>query len=200
MTQTNSPSYANDSEPKNAGPKGVSASDLAPRRVDVTITYLEQTTPPVRAPLIFRGGSVAILRVEQPPLHYYRYLYRLVGDPYKWVSRRQLNDDQLRETIHAPHVRIFALMVNGSPAGFAEFDEQHKDHIALKFFGLAPEWIGKGLGRYFLTNVLDIAWANGPKSIRLETCSLDNKAALPLYQKVGFKIYDRRDGVVELID
>ncbi len=170
------------------------------KRKSVTITYLEQATRPVLPMPVQPRGKIAILRVEEPPVHYYRYLYRLVGDPWKWVSRRRLDDTALTEIIHDPSVYVYVLYVNGAPGGFAEIDHRNKDAAELKFFGLTPDFTGRGLGPYFLTNIVDLAWALAPKRLRLETCSLDHPAALPLYQKVGFRVFDRREGVVEVLD
>jgi GNAT superfamily N-acetyltransferase len=169
-------------------------------RVSVTITYLEQTERPVLATPARPAGKTAIMRVDRPPIHFYRYLYRLVGDPWKWVSRRRLNDEELSEIIHDPSVYVYVLYVDGAPAGFAEIDAREREYAELKFFGLAPDFTGRRFGGYFLTNVIDLAWSLSPKALRLETCTLDHPAALSLYQKAGFRVYDRKDGVVELID
>lgn len=170
-------------------------------KFDVTVTYLEQEArpllPPAPPPSRFK---TAFLRAEHPPLHFYRYLYRLIGDPYHWVSRRQMDDAALAEIIHDPSVYIFILYVDGVPAGMAEIDARDKRSPELKFFGLAQDFVGKGFGRYFLTQAIDAAWALEPERLQLETCTLDHKAALPLYQKFGFRVFDRRAGVVEVPD
>lgn len=170
------------------------------KRVEVTITYLEQAERPVLPAPQQPKARLAILRAENPPVHYYRYLYRLVGDPYNWVSRRRVDDETLKKIIHDPSVYIYVLYVDGVPGGFAEIDARGGNVHEIKFFGLAPDFIGRGVGRYFLTNVIDLAWSHGPKRLRLETCSLDHPAALPLYQRMGFVVTDRRQGVVELMD
>ncbi|MEQ8178372.1 MAG: GNAT family N-acetyltransferase [Amphiplicatus sp.] len=170
------------------------------RRIDVTITYLEQRARPVLATPARPPLKVAILRAERPPVHFYRYLYALVGDPYKWVSRKKLSDAELETIIHDPSVYLYVLYVGGVPGGMAEVDARADGIAEIKFFGLASDFIGVGLGRYFLTNVIDLAWALSPKSVRLETCTLDHPAALPLYQKFGFTVFDQRKGQVELLD
>ncbi|GJL94582.1 MAG: N-acetyltransferase [Hyphococcus sp.] len=186
--QNNSPSSKqNNTPPKNG------------ERVNVTITYLEQSERPVLPTPPRPRSKVAILRAEKPPIHFYRYLYRLVGDPYNWVSRRRMSDESLAAIIHDPSVYVYVLYVNGAPGGIAEVDARNKDAHEIKFFGLAPDQIGGGLGRYFLTNVIDLAWSHGAHRVQLETCTLDHPAALPLYQKFGFRVIDRREGVVELM-
>ncbi|MEM8771159.1 MAG: GNAT family N-acetyltransferase [Pseudomonadota bacterium] len=183
-----------------SSPREPKAKSAERRRIDVTITFLEQTERPSLAAPVRPKGKIAILRAEKPPLHYYRYLYRLVGDPWKWVSRRKLNDADLAAIIHDPSVYVYTLIVNGAPAGIAEIDLRDHSVAEIKFFGLAPDMIGRGLGQFFLHNVIDLAWGLGPQTVQLETCTLDHPKALPLYQKFGFKVFDRRAGVVELAD
>ena len=169
-------------------------------KIEVTITYLEQLERPT-LPIVPRPSQkIALLRLENPPLDYYRYLYRLVGDPWKWVSRRRMKDDTLRTIIHDSKVYIYVLYADGAPAGFAEIDARYDDACEIKFFGLSPNFTGCGLGRFFLTNIIELAWSLGAPRVKLETCTLDHPAALPLYQKMGFTVCDQRKGVVELLD
>lgn len=170
------------------------------RKIDVTITYLEQSSRPALPPAPKPPLKLAILRAEKPPAHFYRYLYRLIGDPYHWMSRRGLSDDKLAAIIQDPNVYVYVLYVGGVPTGLAELDARRRDIVELKFFGLSQEHHGSGLGRFFLSNAIDLAWALGPKRVRLETCTLDHPAALPLYQKFGFTVFDQRQGQVELIE
>lgn len=178
---------------------------LSPRQanknnVEVTITYLEQTERPPLRQAPHPSRKLAILRAEQPPMHFYRYIYRLVGDPYCWVSRRRLDDEALSKIIHDPNVYIYILYVDGVPGGFAEVDARNANSHEIKFFGLTPDFTGAGLGRYFLTNIIDLAWSHGAKRLLLETCTLDHPAALPLYQRLGFRVFDRKKGFIDLTD
>lgn len=170
------------------------------RKVDVTITYLEQTARPVLPAPGRPPGKIAIMRAEQPPPSFYRYLYRLIGDAHHWMSRRRLSDGELTRIISDPRVYIYVLYVGGVPLGMGEVDARNAAAAELKFFGVAPAAQGRGLGRYFLTHVIDLAWSLSPGKLRLETCTLDHPAALPLYQKLGFSVFDQQKGEVELID
>ena len=170
------------------------------KRLDVTITYLEQRARPAIALAPRPPGKTALLRAENPPTHFYRYLYAVVGEPWKWVSRKRINDAELARILNDSRVYLYVLYVGGAPAGFAEVDFRDRKTADIRFFGLAPEYIGRRLGRYFLSNVVDLAWALAPERVQLETCTLDHPAALPLYQKLGFSVYDQRKGVVELTE
>ncbi|MEL7028877.1 MAG: GNAT family N-acetyltransferase [Pseudomonadota bacterium] len=167
-------------------------------RIEVVITELEQTARPDLPPApLPRGVKTAILKVERPAVHFYRYLYDTVGRPYHWVSRRKLTNGQLAEIIHAPTNHLYTLIVDGAPGGLAELGVEGDGDFLLSFFGLTPERIGRGLGRYFLTNAIDLAWDLGARRLRVETCTLDHPAALPLYQKLGFSVVGQRKGLVD---
>ncbi|MEL7486718.1 MAG: GNAT family N-acetyltransferase [Pseudomonadota bacterium] len=167
-------------------------------KIDVVITYLEQRQRPMLPTPHAPPVKTAILRAEAPPTHFYRYLYDQIGAPHNWVSRRALSDEALSAIIHHPDDHIFVLYVGGVPAGLAEIDARSRETVELKFFGLVPEYVGAGYGRYFLTHAIDAAWAFEPQRVILETCSLDHPAALPLYQKLGFTVFDQRTGRVEM--
>ena len=169
------------------------------QKIDVVITYLEQTERPAPYKPSAPTGKTAILLAEKPPISFYRYIYQQVGDPYNWVSRKRLTDDELAEIIHHPDNFLYILYVDGVPAGMAEIDVRNKSNVELKFFGLTPEFTGRGLGRYFLFHAIDLAWSFKPSKVLLETCTLDHPAALPLYQKFGFTVFDQRRGQVELL-
>jgi len=166
-------------------------------RIEVTITYLEQTARPSLPKPPAPARKTALMRADRPPVHFYRYLYDVIGAPYNWISRRKMRDDELMEIIHHDDNHLYVLYVDGAPAGMAEIDARSNDAHELKFFGLVPDFVGGGLGRFFLTNVIDLAWSRSPKKLKLETCTLDHPAALPFYQKLGFTVVDRRTGIVE---
>jgi len=50
-----------------------------------------------------------------------------------------------------------------------------------------------GIGKWLLSEAIRTAWATKPQSLHVETCTLDAPHALALYQKMGFKPYERRD-------
>ena len=120
-----------------------------------------------------------------------------MGEPHRWISRRYMDDDDLTEIIHDDRVAIYVLYKEGWPAGFAEVDWRRAPLCDFKFFGLVLEAQGSGLGRWFLRQVLDLIWASEPDRVIIETCTMDSPAALRLYQRAGFTVYDQGTGVIE---
>ena len=67
----------------------------------------------------------------------------------------------------------------------------------VAYFGLVPDYIGRGLGPCLLGWGLDRAWSYGPRRVWLHTCSLDHPKALSVYRRTGFEVFDRRVEPVE---
>jgi len=143
---------------------------------------LERVVPPPR-------NGLEVVHAKKPTLRYYRFLYDAVGKDWDWSSRNKLSDATLTAIIHDPKDEIHVLMVEGVPAGFVELDRRIEGEVEISQFGLTPEFIGQGLGRYFLQRAIDKAWSYGPKRLWLHTDTQDHPAALPNYLKRGFAIY-----------
>jgi len=140
---------------------------------------------PVQPP---RDGLV-VVHAKKPPVAYYRFLYDAVGGDYDWTSRKKLSDAELAALLHDPGLEVHVLMADGVPAGFAELDLRTEGEIELVQFGLMSDFIGQGLGKYFLQWTIDKAWSYSPKRLWLHTCTKDHPAALPNYLKAGFAVY-----------
>ena len=168
------------------------------RRIPMTVTFLEMTNKPSALPPPIPRGKIAFLRSENPPVHFYRYLYDTVGGKYFWVDRRKLSDERLAEIIHAPATQLFVLYTEGTPAGMAELDFRPNGVANIAYFGLMPEAVGRRLGFFFLYQTCMSAWAQPISRLLVNTCTLDHPRALPLYQRMGFKPYSREERFVEL--
>ena len=159
------------------------------RQIDVVITHLEMTAMPKRPTVPAPPGRLALLRLEQPSVPFYRYLYNSVGEPWFWWERRRMDDETLRANITDEKVDIYVLYVGGEPAGYAELDRRPEPTVNLAYFGLLPQFTGKGFGTYFLNWAIDQAWSHTPRRLTVDTCTLDDARALRTYQKAGFSPY-----------
>jgi GNAT superfamily N-acetyltransferase len=155
---------------------------------DVKVSYLEMLAhPPGEVPPPRAGLSV--VHARQPTVVFYRFLYNTVGQDYHWYSWAKLTDPELATVLANPRNEVHVLHVEGTPAGFVEFDRRRDEEVEIVQFGLMPEFIGQGLGKYLLRWAIDRAWSYGPRRVWLHTCTLDHPAALPNYQKAGFRVY-----------
>jgi len=168
------------------------------KRVPTTVTFLEMASKPAVIPPPQPKGKVAILKSENPPIHFYRYLYDAIGRDYKWVDRKKLSDEAIGKIIHDPAVELYVLYCEGCPAGMAELDFRDMDGAQLAYFGLMPEFIGRRLGFFFLYHAVMNAWSRPIGKFLVNTCTLDHPRALPLYQRMGFKPYAREARYIEM--
>ena len=154
----------------------------------VKITYLEMFTQPERVVPPPREG-LAVVHAKRPSVAYYRFLYDGVGRDYDWPRCQKLSDAELAALLSDPRLEVHVLKVEGVPAGFAELDRRVEGDIELVQFGLMRDFIGQGLGRYFLRWAIDKAWSYQPRRFWLHTDTKDHPAALPNYLKAGFAVY-----------
>lgn len=155
--------------------------------IPVQVTYLQMDRRPASTVGRPHNLNLSLLGAAEVPLQYYRYLQREVGDDWNWVNRRRMSSDELAEIIHADTTELSILYLDGSPVGFFEIDRSNFKSPEIAFFGLMPRATGLKLGRWFLSQAIEAAWSEGePDNIRVETCTADHPAALPLYQKLGF--------------
>ncbi|PSJ61820.1 GNAT family N-acetyltransferase [Kumtagia ephedrae] len=172
------------------------ADTKLPETIDVTVTFLEMARPPAQyAPLPY-NRQIALLRVRDIPVHYYRYLIDRVGRKWHWVNALRLSDEEMEEGLRKPERDIRVLYVDGAPAGFFDLKTDLPEEVELAYFGLMEHATGQGLGRWFLGSAVAAAWSYEPQKVSVQTCTLDHPAALPLYQKIGFSPIGQKREVV----
>ncbi|WP_420565493.1 GNAT family acetyltransferase [Thalassobaculum sp.] len=161
--------------------------------VETVVTSLEMLNRPTRpSPHPPSSVRTALIRAEPPTVSFYRYLYNSVGGDWTWVSRRLMDDAELAGHITDPKVEVYVLYVDGAPAGYGEIDRRSDDgNVELAYFGLLPEFIGRGVGRYLLDTMVDIAWTGPTTRLWVHTCDLDHPRAIGTYQKAGFVPFDQ---------
>ena len=133
--------------------------------------------------------NCTVTKIENPTTDFYKTLYRSVGKDLLWVDRLMMGEEELRQIIQHSKMDIYVLYVDGKPAGFTEFDRRKSDDVEIVYFGLTPEFIGRGLGKFLLHWSVQKIWEHNPARLWLHTCELDHKAAIPNYLKAGFKMY-----------
>lgn len=168
-----------------------------PGKVQTTVTYLEMLSPPRLAAPRPAPQNITIMPAVKPAVAFYRFLYDAVGAKWNWIDRRKLSDEALAAILQHAQVEIYVLYVNGAPAGYAELDFRQWPEVELAYFGLMPEFIGKGLGLHFIDEMIKLVWQRRPKRFWLHTCTLDHPQALSFYRKAGFVPYKEETEVVD---
>jgi GNAT superfamily N-acetyltransferase len=153
----------------------------------VTRTYLEMSSPSELRPASVEGPLPQIDRLDHCSVELFRFLYRAVGETYRWTDRLRWTDERIREHLSLPGVSLWLMSWEEEPAGYFEL-RQHEDRSAeIAYFGLLPDFIGRGWGKYLLTRAVQSAWGLGTSRVWLHTCTLDHPAALPNYLRRGFR-------------
>jgi GNAT superfamily N-acetyltransferase len=161
------------------------------------VTYLELRDAPALA--LSRTGPESI-RLETLTGSDYLELYRRVGEPLRWDTRLDLPVGELESLLAGGSLHTYVLRAGeaagtsggGVALGFCEFERQAFPEIELKHFGLVPEAQGRGLGLWLLSTALCREWSSGAARIWLHTDTWDHPAAVPVYRRAGFKVYDQR--------
>jgi GNAT superfamily N-acetyltransferase len=155
--------------------------------MDVTRTYLEMRAA---ADLNAARKDDQLIRIEPQPdcsIELFRSLYAEVGRNYRWIDRLCWTDEEIVEYLARPEISLWLMTYDGEHAGYFELRKCDDGSTEVAYFGLLPQFIGRGLGKHLLTCAVEQAWAGGANRVWLHTCTLDDKAALPNYLKRGFK-------------
>lgn len=163
--------------------------------LDYTITWLEMTErPDFDWPHLPAGAQVALLKAEKPPLWFFLSLYDAVGRDYAWEDIHQREHAEITAWLQSDQMSLYVLYGQGWPQGFFMLEELGEGVVDLAYFGLVPEAIGKGLGRWLLQFAILTAWDRaGTTRLTINTCTLDHPRALQSYQKSGFVAVRREE-------
>ena len=157
-------------------------------QVDVVVTFLEMTSPAQLRPASAVISGVA-LRRELPPaaVGLAAQLYRLVGKGYHWADRLLWNEAEWRAAIDQPEVELWTAREGETIVGYFEL-EHRGDAGEIRYFGLLPDFHGRGIGGWLLTEAVRRAWQFRVQRVTVNTCTLDGAAALPNYRSRGFVV------------
>lgn len=154
----------------------------------VTTYYLEMCDPAWLRPAP-RSGALELRECEVPQFELNRFLYRFVGAAWAWTDKLGWSDEQWRAWTEDPRLRTWIALSRGSPAGYFELQMQPGAAVEIAYFGLAPAFIGRGLGGELLTRALECAWSWDARRVWVHTCTLDHPAALANYQARGMRLF-----------
>ncbi len=172
----------------------------------VITTYLEQLAASALRPSRPPAVAARIERVDEPVAEFSRFLYAAVGAGWQWVDRSAWTLEQWRDWLAPAGRETWVAWLHGAPAGYLELDAQPTDvdatdvdatDVEISYFGLLPQFIGRGLGGQLLTTGIERAWTVPDRfpefapvhRVWVHTCSLDGPHALANYQARGLRVY-----------
>lgn len=172
-------------------------TDVPAGKIAFVVTFLEMLRAP-ETPLSRPRTDLALETWNHPEPDGYRQLFRAVGGDWIWFGRLNLGDEELRALFAEPGRKTFRLIRDGRPAGLLELDFANPEEPELAYFGLIPDAIGGGAGRWMMAQALQMVWARQEtKRVWLHTCTGDSPQALPFYLSCGFSAYKR---AIEIAD
>lgn len=122
-----------------------------------------------------------------------RFLYAAVGAPWTWYMRLGWTWQEWHDYLSKDSVHTWIAYVDGTPIGYFELEAQAGGATEIVYFGLLPEFVGKGYGKSLLEDAIDKAWQLADSRIWLHTCTLDHPSALPNYLRRGFRVFKEED-------
>lgn len=165
-------------------------------KIAAAVVYLEQRARPEPRPEP-RLDGLALERLGGADVERYLALFAAVGEPWLWFGRRVMPRDALAAILADPAVEALALVRDGRDIGLLEIDARDPRHVELAYFGLVPEAVGGGTGRWLMNRAIERAWARAPERFFVHTCNFDHPDALGFYVRSGFVPYGR---AIEIAD
>lgn len=168
------------------------------KKLTARVTFLEMRHRPKRHFPQPTRPRLALMRAQNMPVAFYRYLYEQVGRDYHWYLRRVMADVELENIIQSDNTQIDVLYADGCPAGFFELDLSNLPaSVEIAYFGLCRDYVGIGAGKWFLQSAIEAAWSHEPEKLLVHTNTLDHPRALNLYQRLGFEPVGTGEETVE---
>jgi GNAT superfamily N-acetyltransferase len=163
------------------------------QKSSLVTTYLKMRSLEQLRPKRCADARFQIRGQLQRDWRFNRDLYFRVGEQWQWIDKRPWTDEQWHEYAAAPALRTFAAYHGDMLAGYYELRRDTEGGMEIAYFGLLPEFIGRGLGGALLTSAIEEAWSRcggiAPTRVWVHTCNLDHPHALANYEARGMVVY-----------
>lgn len=140
--------------------------------------------------------DISQIQLSSPTLS--RHLYTAVGGPWHWHERLTWTEQKWLAYLDRPEQETWVGYFKKRTAGYFELERQPRGSVELVYFGLMPDFIGKGLGGLLLSAAVRRSWQMGARRVWVHTCTLDHHHALRNYLSRGFRVFkeERKDVVL----
>jgi hypothetical protein len=104
---------------------------------EVTVYYLEMTSPPVAADAAKpESFDVIEAMVKQYPVN--QFLYQFIGENWSWLDKLSWSKEQWRDYVEVESLRTWIAYSQGSIAGYYELSQESEGSVEIAYFGLSP--------------------------------------------------------------
>lgn len=166
-------------------------TDLPNDKIGFVVTFLEMTAKP-EPQILKKPDGVSLERWVAPKPDEYLRLFRQIGDDWLWFGRLRLETAELEKLLSEPSREIYVPMRDGKAVGLLELSFADPANVELSYFGLVPQAIGGGVGRWLIQSGIERVWSRSDtQRFWLHTCTGDSPQALGFYMSNGFSPYKR---------
>lgn len=95
------------------------------------------------------SSDVVLTEVKQAQYQFNRFLYQLIGEQWQWRDKLNWSAAQWEAMVTDPNHRTWVAYHEGAIIGYFELLREELD-IEILYFGLSPQFIGRGYGRRLL--------------------------------------------------
>lgn len=155
----------------------------------VTVHHLEMLNAAALRPSLAEPAGLSIMQALIPLPEFNRFLYTAVGGDWHWRERLPWDYARWSQVLNRPGYETWVAYAYGTPAGYFELEAQEGGSIEIAYFGLLPQFFGRGIGGRLLTHAIQRAWEKGARRVWVHTCSLDHPAALANYRARGLAVF-----------
>jgi GNAT superfamily N-acetyltransferase len=169
-------------------------------KVPVTTTSLEMLSPAALQPAERMPDDILLVRASLPSPELSRSLYTGVGGDWYWIDRLAWTWDRWMAWLARPEVETWVAHQAGTPVGYFELELQPEGSVEIVYFGVLPQFAGKGIGGYLLTQAVHRAWTmgSGIRRVWVHTCTLDHPGALANYRARGFSVFRTEESQMDV--
>jgi GNAT superfamily N-acetyltransferase len=151
--------------------------------------YLEMPAPPVVPVQSAVPDGLQLERFTGKDAARYQALFRAVGERWLWAGNIAKTETQITAMLEAPDMETWAVAGQPGDLGLLQLEYSSERGAELVYFGVVPDAIGMGLGRWLMEVGIARAFSKPAHRLWLHTCNFDHPDALAFYQRAGFRIY-----------
>lgn len=138
--------------------------------------------------------DLQIIECEVPQAEFNRFLYKLVGALWEWGDLDSWSSSEWQALVEQGCHRTWVAYHRGAIAGYYELYRPDGRNCEIRYFGLAPQFLGCGFGGALLSHAVRSAWEwRGTERVWVHTCTFDHPAALQNYQARGLRIFKQEE-------
>lgn len=167
----------------------ISPSSAQASAVPVEVRYLEMLSPKSLGGCRRPDPQFRLRRASRPDWKLSCDLYQAIGGAWGWLERRAWGEAQWRAWAESPELNTVFCYQKQTPVGFAELQRRPLEGVEIVLLGVRPEYTGRGLGGWLLSEATRKAWATPTHRVFLRTSSSDHPAALTNFLARGFRAY-----------